>query len=565
MLFSGQNQRPLITTCSPKAERLGLRIGQPLAEAKALSPRGRLPSRRSVADRDALRRTGPRRLSDFSPLVGLEEGPHPESLFCEVNGCTHLWEERNVSRSRSRLLAQARVSNPARAGLHHGCFWALAHTSKISLVNAGDEEPALSGLSVAALRLPVVVLEPLEALGIWTIGDVLRLPRESLASRFGAILPQRLGQALGLFPETFVCERLKEPLSVLREWEVPVDDRNALAFLCRQMLEELLSMAGRFGMGLQELEGELKAESGPVLFDIRLVEPTQDERHLAQLIDLQLERRTWPGGIVAVRWTALELGRSEQAQGTWFLDEADTTASRAFNSLVDRLSSRLDAKAVLRVEIVPDAQPEHAVRLVPWMNFHATKTERFTLPPEQSRGTSIPTPRNASADRCGLGCSRWTAVANGVAATELSSGPFLGARADRDGLVAQRRTSNATITAPNGKTARTYGSIATSATAAGSSTASSTDRVMPEQPPSKLYLPASTRDLHPRRGASCPLCRASLQDELFLPGRCVASRTSSSTRVSQDWAMPGWRSPIATAWPARSAPTSPPRKSVSNW
>ena len=34
-----------ITVCSPKAERLGLRIGQPLAEAKALLPESRLPSR----------------------------------------------------------------------------------------------------------------------------------------------------------------------------------------------------------------------------------------------------------------------------------------------------------------------------------------------------------------------------------------------------------------------------------------------------------------------------------------------------------------------------------------
>jgi protein ImuB len=385
LLFSGQNQRPLITACSPNAERLGLRIGQTLAEAKALLQSAVFLPADSVTDRDALRELA-LEAQRFSPLVGLEEGPHPESLFCEVKGCTHLWGGEKPFLEAVRDYWSKRGFQIQLALTSTMCAsWALAHTSKISLVNAGDEEPALSGLSVAALRLPVVVLESLEALGLWTIGDVLRLPRESLASRFGAILPQRLGQALGLFPETFVCERLKEPLSVLREWEVPVDDRNALAFLCRQMLGELLSMAGRFGMGLQELEGELKAESGPVLFDIRLVEPTQDERHLAQLIDLQLERRTWPGGIVAVRWTALKLGRSEQAQGTWFLDEADTTASRAFNSLVDRLSSRLDAKAVLRVEIVPDAQPEHAVRLVPWMNFHATKTERFTLTPEQSR------------------------------------------------------------------------------------------------------------------------------------------------------------------------------------
>ena len=135
----------------------------------------------------------------FSPLVGLEEGAHPESLFCEVTGCTHLWggekpfleAVRDYWRKRGFQIQLALTSTM-------GASWALAHTSRISLVNAGDEESALSGLSVAALRLPAVVLESLEALGLWTIGDVLRLPRESLASRFGAILPQRLGQALGL-------------------------------------------------------------------------------------------------------------------------------------------------------------------------------------------------------------------------------------------------------------------------------------------------------------------------------------------------------------------------------
>ncbi len=309
MLFAGQNQRPLIKVCSPDAERLGLRIGQTLAEAKALLPKAVFLPADFVADRDALCELA-LDCQRFSPLVGLEDGSQPESLFCEATGCTHLWGGekpflegvRDYWRNRGFRIQLALSSTM-------GASWALAHASIISLVAAGDEESVLSGLSVAALRLPPGVLEPLEALGLWTIGDLLRLPRDSLASRFGAILPQRLGQALGFYPETFICERLKEPLSVLREWEVPVDNRNALAFLCRQMLDELLSMAGRLGMGLQELEGELRTETGPLSIDIRLVEPTKDQRHLAQLVELQLERRLWPGGIVAVRWTAHKLGR----------------------------------------------------------------------------------------------------------------------------------------------------------------------------------------------------------------------------------------------------------------
>jgi len=376
----------VITVCSAKAERLGLRIGQPLAEAKALLPKAVFLPADVNADRTALCQLA-LDCQCFSPLVGLEESAHPESLLCEVTGCTHLWngEEPFLQAARSYWCGRGYQIQLALAGTL-GAAWALAHAATISLVPAGNEEEALSDLPLAALRLPSAALERLEALGLTTIGEVLRLPRETLASRFGVILPQRLDQAIGLLPETFVCERLRDPLSVVREWEVPIDDRFAVDLVCRQMLRELLSMAERHGMGLQELEAEIQTETGPVKIEVRLVEPTRDDRHLAQLAELQLERRTWTGGVLAVRWAALRLGQLEQAQGSWFGDDAEMRTSRAFNRLIDRLSSRLEARAVLRAEVLPDSQPEHVVRLVPWTNDRPLKTDRFTLPAEQSRG-----------------------------------------------------------------------------------------------------------------------------------------------------------------------------------
>ena len=386
VLFAGQNQRPFISVHSAKAERSGLRIGQPLAEAKTLLPKAIFLPADVAADRSALCQLAIE-FQCFSPLVGLEESEYPESLLCEVTGCTHLWdgEEGFLQSVRSYWRGKGYQIHLTLAGTL-GASWALAHTTALSLVPPGHEEESLSGLPVAALRLPVAVHERLEALGLYTISDVLRLPRETLASRFGVILPERVDQALGLLPETFICERLKEPLQALREWEVPIEDRFAVDLVCRQLLRELLSMAHLLGMGLQELEMEIQTETDLFKIEIRLVEPTCDERHLAQLAELQLERRTWSGGVVAVRWAALRLGRLEQAQGHWFGDLAESKTSRAFNTLVERLSSRLEAKAVLRVEHVPDAQPEHVARLVPWTNSEPPRKDGFTLPPEQSRG-----------------------------------------------------------------------------------------------------------------------------------------------------------------------------------
>jgi protein ImuB len=391
VLFAGQSQRPAITACSPKAERLGIAAGQPLAEAKALLPGAVFVAADCDADRSALRELA-LDCQRFSPLVALEESDQPECLLCEVTGCTHLWdgEERFLQAVRGYWNNRGYRIHLALAG-SVGAAWALAHAAVDSLVPDGQEMPALSDLPVAALRLPQAALERLVALGLDTIGEVIRLPRETLAGRFGLSLPQRLDQALGKRPETLICERLREPLTVIREWEEAQGDSTFVAWASREMLREILALSERQGLGVQELEGELQTETGPITIEIRLVEPTCDLRHLAQLVELELERRTWSGGVVAMRWSALRLGRPDRAQGSWFGDLPEAASSRSFSSLVDRLSSRLDARSVLRVEILPDAQPEHVVRLEPWTSPRRPKAgrEAFTLPQELSRGRPV--------------------------------------------------------------------------------------------------------------------------------------------------------------------------------
>lgn len=396
VLFTRHGQRLLVTECTPGAERRGVCIGQSLAEAKALVPRAAFLPADLAADRQALALLaleGQR----FSPLVGLEDAPHPESLLSDVTGCTHLWngEEPFVEAVRDDWTKRGYHVRLALAGTL-GAAWALAHadtTAPTAVIPAGGEAAALGGLSVALLRLPPVVLERLEALGLRTIGDVLALPRETLASRFDLILPRRLDEALGQRAEALVVERLHEPLAAAREWDVPLDDRLTLEHVCRQMLQELLSRTPHPGAGLQELDGELRTETGTVALEIRLVEPARDEAYLGQLVALHLERCTWSGGVVAVRWTVTRLGRLPQVAREWFADSvadrAEADASRQVAALVDRLSSRLGSDVVLRAETLPDAQPERAVRLVPRGAARPDGSregkEEYALPPDQSR------------------------------------------------------------------------------------------------------------------------------------------------------------------------------------
>ncbi len=345
---------------------MGVSPGQPLVEAKVLLPKAVFLPDDLATDRQVLRQLA-LDSQQFSPWVGLEESSQPESLLCDVTGCPTLWggEETYLNTVRDYWHNRAFHIQLALAG-SVGAAWAVAHAVNSAVIPAGSEQAALSALPVELLRLPEAILERLNTLGLRTIRDLLKLPRESLASRFGAILSQRLDQALAIRAEMFIPERLNEPLTIAHEWDVPLEDREMVANLCRQMLAALLSMADIPGAGLQEVEGELQTEVDVVRLEICLVQPSRDEQHLAQLLNLRLERCRWSGGVIAIQWTVRRLGWMSQSQENWFDRDLDTNFAREIIGLVEKLGSRLGNTSIAWAETLPDAQPEHSMRLVPW-------------------------------------------------------------------------------------------------------------------------------------------------------------------------------------------------------
>src|SRR6185312_9166328 len=86
-----------------------------------------------------------------------------------------------------------------------GAAWALSrYAQPVCIAPAEQIEPLLRSLPLAALRLPDEKLLLLARLGLRRVGDVLNLPRRELGARFGALLLQRLDEALGQRPEMIV-------------------------------------------------------------------------------------------------------------------------------------------------------------------------------------------------------------------------------------------------------------------------------------------------------------------------------------------------------------------------
>ena len=388
----------------------GLTIGMPLAEAEALLAGGAVTAHIErhdpAADIAGLRELA-RTCDTFSPLFGIEEAESPECVLLDVTGCEHLFANRSpvAPRQESRKISDVQPltdhgrtnsswplsrsaslsrSDRATLGEHKlvdaitddfqqrgfqvrvafaptiGAAWALTHHRSPTLDGSVDE--MLAPLPVTALRLPPKIIETLHELGLRRIGQLQALPRETLPSRFGEGLLQRLDQAFGDAPELLIPERPLEPVATVWVTDEPLTDRESLKFVSSQLLDELLGRLKPRREGVRQLFCQIKGTAArPVEFVVNLVSPCDVARHLLELLSLQIDRADLPEGISFMRLEATSIASLATRQRALFGFETDGDTHHEVSSLLDRLSNRLGATAVVRAVPVPDAQPELAV------------------------------------------------------------------------------------------------------------------------------------------------------------------------------------------------------------
>lgn len=348
---------------------LGVTVGMPLAEAAALAGSATLaletydPS----ADREALEALAVFS-GRFSPLVGLDDSPNPDSLLLDVTGLAHLFGgERLLALAvaddftRRRLAARVAVADTT------GAAWAVSHFAEfkkasLTIVPPGETLPALRPLPVEALRISDDVIELLHQLGIHQMGQLELLPREDLTLRFGPRLIERWDQAVGRLAEPVLAHCPPPELRVEHLLEYPTARRETIERLVEQLVAQLCRMLIRRGRGAVRLNCRFDCRSARrVDLSVGLFQPTASPRHLFELLRMRLERATLPSAVSAVYVEAAVTAPFERHQEEWFAD-GQSRRPRQLAGLVDRLASRLGRASVLRARLISDAQPERAYR-----------------------------------------------------------------------------------------------------------------------------------------------------------------------------------------------------------
>src|SRR5918993_3570077 len=244
-LVEGPVQRRTLHSVTPAARMLGLRPGQSLAAAQALSTQFR------TFEHDATEVERERALLAawayrFSSQVSTDL---PHALLLEVGQSLRLFgpwprlearlrEELHALGFRHRIVA---APNPhaARvlANVHDGYAF-----DEHTLANA------LGQLPLERSGLPQPIAFALSRMGLRTLRQVFALPRDSLARRFPAHVLAPLDQVRGGLAAPLSCYRPPEQFEGRIEFDSEVESSQALLFPLRRLAQDLAAfLAGRDG------------------------------------------------------------------------------------------------------------------------------------------------------------------------------------------------------------------------------------------------------------------------------------------------------------------------------
>src|SRR5262249_1165480 len=141
---AGPTKRQVVLCCH-RAIEAGVRVGMPLAEALAVEPELNVHEANPQSELQALEDLAAW-AQRYSPILGLEEGPVPESLLIDITGCAACFggEERLAQRAVRELRALGYTARIALADTV-GAAWALARCVRnFQIVPPSETEKTLA-------------------------------------------------------------------------------------------------------------------------------------------------------------------------------------------------------------------------------------------------------------------------------------------------------------------------------------------------------------------------------------------------------------------------------------
>ncbi len=391
VLLAGPPQRRVLQAVNPAARALGLKPGQSLTAAQALS-RDFATAEYDLAEIERWQRFLATWAYSFSSQVSLH---YPRCLLLEVQSSFSLFGPwpRFEARLREELTAlgfHQRITlapNPAAARVLANVHDGLALTDATSL------RPILGALPVERLGLPREVATAFSRMGLRTLHHLLALPRDSLARRFPTEVLVHLDTLLGSRPLVLDFYRPPDVFDTRIELNFEVESHQAMLFPLRRLTGDLAAFLAGRDSGVQRFTLHLEHRNlADSQVPVGLLAAEREAAMLFELTRARLEHLQLPAPVLAVRLVARDLPAFTPEHRQLFNERPQQ--SLPWEQLRERLRARLGDEAVQGLGARADHRPEcawHADEHSPGAPLPATGSRPGWLlaEPQPLRETSL--------------------------------------------------------------------------------------------------------------------------------------------------------------------------------
>jgi len=257
--------------------------------------------------------------------------------------------------------------------------------------NTVHELPGLlANLPLGCLDWPVNVQQQLLQMGIRTLGECRRLPRDGFARRIGPGYLLELDQGFGACPDLMLKhhepETFDDEIDLVSESRATTEIIGALT----ELLERLSASLSCRQVSVEHLSVCMShCGKAPTYLELSLREPGAATDYFMELLQLQLDRQVLPAPVtniaVRARFTQTYQVATADLLSTALHGDAsislpgigvahDDAPGLAAARLVERLRTRLGMQHVYGLELVAEHRPERAWRVREPLSGHASQS-----------------------------------------------------------------------------------------------------------------------------------------------------------------------------------------------
>ena len=364
IVVARQNNALQIFALDDAAARLGLEVGLPLANARAICPQLRVFDADEVSDAKTLNDIA-EWCDRFTPLVALDS---PHGLFLDITGCAHLFggEAAMMRLMCDVLTAQGFAVSAAIAGTSI-CARTITRHVHGRIVRDGEEAEAVEPLPVSALGADETITRGLRRAGLKTIGDVASRARHEITARFGAGFTTLLEHALGQGDAPISPRKPLPDYIVEQRFADPVATEAVISATLSRLAGMLVGAMAQQGKGARRLEARFFRTDGAVrTITVDTGQPVTRAEVIDRLFRERLDALSDPldpgFGFDLIRLSASRTEIVVQQQRDL---DANVHDNDELAALIDRIAARIGGQRVV-VHLPQDTHiPERAVLAAP--------------------------------------------------------------------------------------------------------------------------------------------------------------------------------------------------------